>query len=271
MRQIISFERAYNSPNLTIRKLARQRYLLLMTLPAFVIFAYMPMYGVLIALKNFSISRGVWGSPWAGLKWFRLMRNTLLPGFPAPIILALLLNEIRANSLKRVVQTFSYLPPFISTVIIGGMLKEFASLSGLFNNVLARIGADPILFFSEAVKKIKRAHLGSYPFGGGVGTGPGMNIPTYLFQLNKTYQGIYYNGNEYVFGPVADKQRFKATLEDLIDPEWLSADRDQQRRKMVDGTYYGSDGKARRVEEIDSITGCLHRDHKRWRQPLFST
>lgn len=168
-RRKLSFEAAYNSPNLVVRQIARQRYLLLMVVPAVVIiflFSYLPMYGVIIAFKNYSIVKGVWGSPWAGFKWFRLffdnpmwfrlMRNTLvlgfyslLFGFPAPILLALLLNEIRNGGFKRVIQTISYLPHFISTVIIIGMLKEFASLDGLFNGVLARLGAEPILFFSE--------------------------------------------------------------------------------------------------------------------------
>lgn len=141
-----------------------------MVLPAFVvvlIFSYLPMYGVLIAFKNFTIIKGVWGSPWVGFKWFklffdnpmwwRLMRNTvllgfysLLFGFPAPIILALLLNEIKFNPLKRTIQTISYLPHFISIVIIVGMLKELASLNGLFNNLIVRFGGESILFFSES-------------------------------------------------------------------------------------------------------------------------
>lgn len=153
-----------------LKTVNKQKYLLLMVLPPFVvvlIFSYLPMYGVLIAFKNFTIIKGVWGSPWAGFKWFklffdnpmwwRLMRNTvllgfysLLFGFPAPIILALLLNEIKYNPLKRTIQTISYLPHFISIVIIVGMLKELASLNGLFNNLIVRFGGEAILFFSES-------------------------------------------------------------------------------------------------------------------------
>lgn len=116
----------------------------------YVTFHYLPMYGVIIAFKNFSPGLGIMGSEWAGLEHFkmffssdyawRVIRNTLqisfytlIWGFPAPIILALLINEVRNIRFKKVVQTFSYLPHFISTVVICGMLVDFCSREGLLS------------------------------------------------------------------------------------------------------------------------------------------
>ena len=105
---------------------------------------YSPMYGVIIAFKRFTPGLGIWGSQWVGFKYFidffnsyyfvRIVRNTvliniyeLLFAFPAPIILALVLNEVRHQKFKRIVQSVSYLPHFISTVVICGMIRDFFS------------------------------------------------------------------------------------------------------------------------------------------------
>jgi putative aldouronate transport system permease protein len=136
----------------------------------YIIFNYIPMYGVTIAFKNYSPVRGVLGSPWIGLQHFtdffqsfyfwRLLRNTLLINlyelifaFPAPIILALLLNEVRKTFFKRLVQTVTYLPHFVSVVVICGMIVDFSRKSGLFNQILGWFGVeaqnlllDPSLF-----------------------------------------------------------------------------------------------------------------------------
>lgn len=156
-------------PNRFIQSLWRQKYLYLMVLPGFLIvliFAYFPMYGVLIAFKDYNVAKGIWGSEWVGFKYFhefinnpialRTVKNTLilgiyglLFGFPAPIILALLLNEIRALAFKKFVQTVSYFPHFISTVIIVGMLKEFTSLDGMFNTIASWFGKEPVNFITE--------------------------------------------------------------------------------------------------------------------------
>ena len=152
------------------RNLAKQKYLLIMIVPGalvVLVFNYLPMYGVLTAFQDFRPIAGFFRSSWVGLKWFdtffrnpyayRLLRNTFLLGlyslifsFPAPLILALMLNETRNEGWKRTVQTISYLPHFISTVIIVGMLKEFTSLSGIFNKILSLLGFDRILFFAES-------------------------------------------------------------------------------------------------------------------------
>ncbi len=132
----------------------------------YAIFHYGPMYGLQIAFKDFSPAKGIWGSSWVGFKHFesffngiyfwRLIKNTilinvydLLFGFPAAIILALLLNEIRQSAFKRVVQTISYLPHFISIVIVAGMMVDFLSRSGLINQILGSFGVEPIDFLKE--------------------------------------------------------------------------------------------------------------------------
>lgn len=118
----------------------------------YIVFHYLPMYGVIIAFKDFSPGLGIMGSDWVGLQHFkqffssdyawRVIRNTLqisfytlIWGFPAPIILALLINEVKHVGFKKLVQTFSYLPHFISTVVICGMLVDFCSRDGLFSIV----------------------------------------------------------------------------------------------------------------------------------------
>ncbi|WP_336786199.1 ABC transporter permease [Paenibacillus sp. MMO-177] len=141
----------------------------LMALPVlayYIIFHYGPMYGLQIAFKDFQPSDGIWGSAWVGFKHFesffngiyfwRLITNTillnlyeLLFGFPAAIILALLLNEIRKSSFKRIVQSISYLPHFISIVVVAGMMVDFLSRTGLVNQLLASFGIQPIDFLKE--------------------------------------------------------------------------------------------------------------------------
>lgn len=130
------------------------------------IFKYMPMYGVIIAFKDYNVFQGMLESEWVGLRWFRLFfdnpmalrvfKNTLLLGlynvifsFPLPIVLALLLNELKAEWFKRTVQSISYLPYFISVIIIVGMLKELTSLNGLFNQWLEFFHIEPINFFGR--------------------------------------------------------------------------------------------------------------------------
>lgn len=132
----------------------------------FVVFKYAPMYGILIAFKDYNIFDGVWQSPWAGLSAFReafsmdgfyqAFRNTLvlnlldlLVGFPAPIILAIMLNEINLRWLKKTSQTLLYLPHFFSWVIISGMCLQIFGMSGIVNHVLSVFGVDEIAFLSN--------------------------------------------------------------------------------------------------------------------------
>jgi len=150
-----------------IKRFNESKYLLLLFLPCFlyfVIFKYLPMFGIIISFKNYNLYKGILNSPWVGLKYYRMffenpdsfniIRNTILLGvyrlfwgFPAPIIFALVLNEVRNNTFKRVVQTISYLPHFISTVIIAGMVLQFTSpRNGFINVLLKNIGLQPINF-----------------------------------------------------------------------------------------------------------------------------
>ncbi|MHA7751338.1 MULTISPECIES: ABC transporter permease [Paenibacillus] len=135
----------------------------------FLIFKYIPMYGVTIAFKEFNMFQGVWKSPWVGLDAFReiflmkdfykVLRNTvllnlldLLVSFPAPIVLAVLLNEIRIKWFKKGAQTILYLPHFISWVIIGGMVYQLLSTNtGLVNILLKSSGVKAIPFLTEPV------------------------------------------------------------------------------------------------------------------------
>lgn len=133
----------------------------------FAVFSYYPLYGILIAFKDYSISRGILGSPWAGLRYFRqffsspyfgrLLRNTvlisvysLLWGFPVPILFALLLNEFKDGKFKRLIQTVSYLPHFISLVVICGILIDiFSPQGGVVNSLLYSLTGKRINFFGE--------------------------------------------------------------------------------------------------------------------------
>lgn len=152
------------------KRIKEERFLLLLVSPAvlyFIIFHYVPMYGILIAFKDFSITDGIIGSDWAGLKYFqqffdsyyfwRLMRNTLLISFysliwafPIPIIFALVLNEFRDGLFKRTVQTVTYFPHFISVVIVVGIMVNFLSpINGVINNLLDLFGINAINFMND--------------------------------------------------------------------------------------------------------------------------
>lgn len=144
--------------------------LMLLVLPVvayYVIFSYIPMAGIVIAFKEYRLLDGIWGSPWVGLKqfevlfqtpsFFEVLRNTvvisalrILFGFPAPILLALLLNELRSEKYKRVIQTISYLPHFLSWVVLAGIFLQFLSpSSGPINILLTKMGLQPIYFLGQ--------------------------------------------------------------------------------------------------------------------------
>ncbi|CAG7648260.1 putative multiple-sugar transport system permease YteP [Paenibacillus solanacearum] len=140
---------------------------ILPTLVYFILFHYVPMYGVQIAFKNFIAVKGVTGSPWVGFEHFErffesyqfitVMRNTLgislyelLVAFPAPIVLALLLNQVTSERFKKIVQTVTYAPHFISVVVIAGMLYLFLSpKQGLVNQILVLLGMEPVFFMAS--------------------------------------------------------------------------------------------------------------------------
>lgn len=142
--------------------LKKNRSLYIMVLPVvvfYVLFCYLPMYGVTIAFQDYDPSLGYFGSPWVGLKNFkdffgnvyfwRLLRNTLsisltniLFGFTAPIILALLINEASNKYFVKTVQTITYLPHFISLVVVCGMVKSFTNSHGIVTEIVTRLTGD---------------------------------------------------------------------------------------------------------------------------------
>ncbi len=152
-----------------IQYLVREYDLYLMLIPMllfYILFAYKPMTGLVIAFKDYSPFKGVWDSPWVGFQYFeefftsqfawRVIRNTLtisltslVFGFPAPIILAVLLNELRSRKFQKVVQTVTYVPHFISVVVVCGILVNFLSpTSGVVNAILKACGHDPVYFLA---------------------------------------------------------------------------------------------------------------------------
>ena len=146
------------------------RYLYLMLLPAIaamLFFHYVPMYGIQIAFKDFKPRQGIWGSDWVGIKYFMRMfreytflsvlRNTLLISFlklaicfPAGVVFALLLNEIGNLRLKKAAQTISYLPHFISWVVLGGIVKTLFSLNGPVNALVALFGGEKTMYLTKS-------------------------------------------------------------------------------------------------------------------------
>lgn len=141
-------------------------YLLALPMVLFyLVFCYGPIYGQIIAFKDFSPAQGIMGSPWVGFKHFaaffkartfsQLITNTVMISlyqivfaFPAPILLALLLNEVRSNAFKRAVQTVSYMPHFISLVVVCGMTLEFTKSDGVVNSIIMALGGRRIPFFT---------------------------------------------------------------------------------------------------------------------------
>ena len=153
----------------TLRRAYHSRYLTLMfALPLvyFVIFKYGPMFGLAIGFQDYQIMKGVFRSPFVGLKHFeqfisdpyfwQVVRNTILLNvytiifyFPLPVILALVLNEVQHLRYKKFVQSVSYIPHFLSTVVVAGMIVNFVSVDGLVNQVISKLGGEPVVFLSR--------------------------------------------------------------------------------------------------------------------------
>lgn len=152
--------------------------LILPTIIFYIVWCYGPMYGIIISFNHYKAKGGITGSEWVGLQWFRdffrsayayrTIRNTLLIsfynlliGFPAPIILALLLNEMRSRRYKRVVQTVTYMPYFISLVVMCGILTDFCSTTGLFAEFQKLLGVEnPVNLLGDA-KYFRSVYVGS--------------------------------------------------------------------------------------------------------------
>jgi putative aldouronate transport system permease protein len=160
-----NLQRGYTVPrgkSLFMRDLATNKYLYIMMIPViayYLIFHYFPMYGASIAFKEYSPAKGILGSDWAGFSHFtsffesyyfgRILLNTIMISvysmlfeFPAPIILALLVNELRNKAFKSFVQTVTYMPYFISMIVICGMVKDFTNTGGVIHSLYALFGGN---------------------------------------------------------------------------------------------------------------------------------
>lgn len=177
----------------------------LMILPGLLfilIFKYMPLGGITIAFKEFLPGKGIWGSPWVGLENFeymlalpdtkRVMWNTLfiaaakiLINFPVPIIISILLNEVKNHRFKRSVQTIIYLPYFISWVILAGIIQDLFAKEGLINQFLGIFGAEPVFFLEN-----KYAFLGVL-IGTDVWKNFGYNTVVYLAAITGIDETLY--------------------------------------------------------------------------------
>ena len=177
----------------------------LMILPGLLfilIFKYMPLGGITIAFKEFLPGKGIWGSPWVGLENFeymlalpdtkRVMWNTLLKkkkkiliNFPVPIIISILLNEVKNHRFKRSVQTIIYLPYFISWVILAGIIQDLFAKEGLINQFLGIFGAEPVFFLGN-----KYAFLGVL-IGTDVWKNFGYNTVVYLAAITGIDETLY--------------------------------------------------------------------------------
>ena len=187
------------------RDLVRNKGIYLMFIPVlayFVLFHYIPMYGAQIAFRDFEPRFGIVGSKFVGFKHFasffsssyfvRLLRNTLLLsflqllfGFPAPIILALLMNELRCKVFKRVVQTVTYLPYFISLMVVCSLVINYCSKDGLINDLIEAFGGERQSLLLQA-KYYRTIHVAS-----GVWQNMGWNSIVYISALAAVDQQLY--------------------------------------------------------------------------------
>ena len=188
-----------------LSNIMQNKALYVMVLPALVFFAlfnYWPMYGVQIAFRNFSFANGITGSKWVGMKWFNfffkanqfpvIVRNTLLlslydlaAGFPFPILLALIMHNVPSKRFRRVTQTATYMPHFISVVVLVGMMScMFSVNSGWFSTIVRALGGTPVQLMGEA-KYFRHVYVWS-----GVWQQMGWNSIIYLAALTSIGETI---------------------------------------------------------------------------------
>lgn len=167
-------------------------------------FMYAPMYGLIIAFKDFTASKGIMGSPWVGFKWFetffktprfwQILQNTLtlsiyslIVGFPLPIVLALFINDIGNLKAKKFTQTVTYMPYFISTVVLVGMMSVlFSPRSGVVNTLLASLGGSGDTFFMGESRYFRHMYVWS-----GVWQNMGWNSIIYIAALIGVSQELH--------------------------------------------------------------------------------
>lgn len=187
------------------RRILHSWQLYIMLFPALtwlIIFCYIPMYGILMGFVDYRASDGILHSQWAGLKYFQMffdsnifetvLKNTLsisilslVIGFPIPIIFALLVNQLKSNRLKNVVQTITYMPNFISVVVIVSMLNIFFSPNGLANNIAHLLGAENTITYADS-----RSFL-PILIGSNIWQGMGFGAIIYLAALSSVSPELY--------------------------------------------------------------------------------
>ncbi len=198
-------QKAYNRQRLWVQ-VKKHKVLYLFMLPCIVwllVFCYAPMAGIVLAFKNYRFDLGIFGSEWAGLKHFKsfmtspefwmTIRNTvvisglkLICGFPAPIILALLLNEVRSAGFKRTIQTMSYLPNFVSwVVVIQLMTAVFTPYGGLVNEIRKMMGLEAVFIMGEKAAFYPLVVLSD------IWKGVGWGSIVYLSAITSVDQGLY--------------------------------------------------------------------------------
>lgn len=186
-------------------RLYQERALYMLFLPVFIyylVFSYLPLGGIVLAFKKYSPVYGIWGSPWIGfdnfIKFFqnynfgRILWNTIrisvcsiLFNFPAPILLALLLNEVRCRWFKKTVQTITYLPHFVSLVVAIGLITDFFARDGLINNIRAAMGLSRIAFMME------ESYFTAMYVGSGMWQQIGWSSIIYLAAISGISQDLY--------------------------------------------------------------------------------
>lgn len=186
------------------KALNKNKYLMILVMPAFIyffVFMYLPMYGLVIAFQDFNMA-DMFRSKWVGMKWFkeffdsiyfyRLIKNTVLLSFlgivfsfPIPIVFALCLNELKTGMYKKIVQTVSYLPYFISVVILVGLMKNMLSGDGVVNNIIAKMGYNQVNFMDSTVW-FRPLYIGS-----GIWQGFGFGSIIYLSALSGVNTELY--------------------------------------------------------------------------------
>jgi putative aldouronate transport system permease protein len=161
-----------NSESYAVRlfkSIKANKSLYIMILPVlayYILFCYKPMYGAIIAFKEFVPGKGIWGSPWVGFQHFtdffqgmyfgRILKNTIVIsltsivfGFPAPIILALLINELKNKYFRKTVQAITYMPHFISLVVVCGMISDFTRDTGVITHLLSQFGFEKVTMLTK--------------------------------------------------------------------------------------------------------------------------
>lgn len=159
----------YKRPSAFVRMFRKYKYLYMMLafpFAVYIVFRYAPLTGLQVVFKDYNIFKGMWASPWAGFKYFQevfgntkfwlALKNTILLnlwdlifGFPAPIILAIMLYEMRSVTWKRIAQTILYLPHFLSWIIIGGLVTQLFGSTGMVNNIIKNLTGNTVNFLMD--------------------------------------------------------------------------------------------------------------------------